>query len=142
MIQYVQGDLTETDIKLVAHGCNCFCTMGKGVALAIRQRWPTAWRADLNTVKGDKSKLGKISVGVDQEHTVLNLYTQYHYGKLHSSLDMDVLRHCLQAVKRLYPGVDIAIPKIGSGLALGDWTAIEALILEVWDDREIYVFVL
>jgi O-acetyl-ADP-ribose deacetylase (regulator of RNase III) len=116
--------------------------MGKGVALAIKQRWPTAWRVDLNTVKGDKSKLGKISVGVDAEHTVLNLYTQYHYGKLHISLDMDVLRHCLQAVKRLYPGVDIAIPKIGAGLAKGDWTAIETLISEVWDDRGVYVYVL
>jgi O-acetyl-ADP-ribose deacetylase (regulator of RNase III) len=61
----IKGDLIELAIDgefdLIIHGCNCFCTMGAGIAKTIKQKFPEAYKADLETEKGDKSKLGEIS---------------------------------------------------------------------------------
>ena len=38
MIKYIKGDLIKLAQKgkfdIIAHGCNCFCTMGAGIAIA------------------------------------------------------------------------------------------------------------
>ena len=61
----IKGDLVKLAIKgefdLIIHGCNCFCTMGAGIAKTIKQKFPEAYEADLKTEKGDKAKLGTIS---------------------------------------------------------------------------------
>jgi len=61
----IKGDLIDLALKgefdLIVHGCNCFCTMGAGIAKTIKQKFPADYQADLETQKGDESKLGKIS---------------------------------------------------------------------------------
>ena len=61
----ITGDLIklalEGEFDVIVHGCNCFCTMGAGIAKTIKQKFPAAYEADLQTVNGDKSKLGQIS---------------------------------------------------------------------------------
>ena len=48
----------QGEFDIVAHGCNCFCTMGAGIAKSIKQSFPEAYAADSCTKKGDKRKLG------------------------------------------------------------------------------------
>ena len=84
----VDGDLialaASGSFDVIAHGCNCMCTMGAGLAVAIRQAFPEAWEADRATTKGDQAKLGTCTVGVckigDHELHVVNAYTQYDIG--------------------------------------------------------------
>lgn len=42
----VHGDLIQLALAgqfdVIIHGCNCFCTMGAGIAKAIRQEFPEA----------------------------------------------------------------------------------------------------
>lgn len=60
----IDGDLIalarEGHFDLIAHGCNCFCTMGARIARGIRAAFPEAYEADLNTKKGDRAKLRRI----------------------------------------------------------------------------------
>lgn len=62
----VSGDLLQLAVDghfdVIIHGCNCQCQMGKGIALAIKRRFPEAYAADCRTAKGDVAKLGTISV--------------------------------------------------------------------------------
>ena len=71
----IQGDLIKLavagEFDVIVHGCNCFCTMGAGIAKTIKQKFPTAYQADLATIKGDKTKLGAVS------YTHLTLPTIY-----------------------------------------------------------------
>lgn len=58
----ISGDLIALaqagDFDLIAHGCNCFCTMGAGIAKGIKAAFPAAFAADLATARGDRAKLG------------------------------------------------------------------------------------
>jgi O-acetyl-ADP-ribose deacetylase (regulator of RNase III) len=147
----VHGDLIqmalEGDFDAIIHGCNCFCTMGAGVARGVREKFPDAYAADLNTVKGDKSKLGlftyadckiKAIRNVDsgkiiseRNLTVINAYTQYGFSDGEKDVfEYDAFRHALSLVKRKFGDVRIGLPEIGMGLACGDRARIMAIIEE------------
>ena len=49
------------EIQIIIHGCNCFRSFGAGIAKSIKERYPEAYEADLNTGHGDKNKLGHYS---------------------------------------------------------------------------------
>lgn len=130
-------DLAEQgEFDVVVHGCNCFCTMGKGIAKEVKTRYPWVYEADLKTHKGDKDKLGTVSLeGVQAgQHTfsIINAYTQYDYrGSAGTvNLDYEALRSCFKHIKQRFSGCRIAYPKIGAGLAGGDWNIISAIIDE------------
>ena len=84
-MKIIEGDLIllalEGKFDLIVHGCNCFCTMGAGIARTIKEHFPEAYEADLGTVKGDKSKLGNLTSALalrnNYKITVVNGYTQY-----------------------------------------------------------------
>ena len=132
----ITGDLLHLALDgrfdVIVHGCNCQCTMGKGIAASIKQQFPEAYAADLATPKGDRAKLGTISAAeVDRppaRFTVVNAYTQFHYRGPGVRADYDALRAAFAAIKRQFTGRRIAYPKIGAGLARGDWSVISRII--------------
>lgn len=90
MIKYIEGDLIKlaTQYDVIAHCCNCFNTMGSGIAPQIAKAFPYAEAADNKTVKGQYRKLGKISVGYPSKiqeaigsPIVVNIYGQFGFNK-------------------------------------------------------------
>ena len=134
----VTGDLLRLALDgrfdVIVHGCNCQCAMGKGIALSIKQRFPEAYEADLRTPKGDRAKLGSISVAEigrpSGRFMVVNAYTQFHWRGEGVLADYDAIRSAFRLVKQRFSGRRIGYPKIGAGLAKGDWATIAAIIDE------------
>jgi O-acetyl-ADP-ribose deacetylase (regulator of RNase III) len=134
----IQGDLIQLalngDFDVIVHGCNCHCSMGAGIARAIKATFPEAYDADARTLAGDRTKLGTISyVTVSRnncEITVVNGYTQYNFKGAGVLVDYDALRSVMAAVALLFSGKRIGYPKIGAGLAGGDWSVIAPIIDE------------
>lgn len=140
MFNVVKGDLIKFVVASgasVAHGCNCFCNMGAGVALSIRQMWPEMYQADQRTECGD-NKLGTFSYAkISHTQYGFNLYTQYNYGKgilfqlyaLEAALTgaLAQLSVCPWAKQHL------AVPLIGGGLGRGDPKEIKDMIKKVSD---------
>lgn len=133
----IKGDLVELadagQFDVIVHGCNCQCVMGAGIAKAIRKRFPAAYAADQTTQKGDSAKLGTITVAAVQASEgpvhVVNAYTQFHYGRRKGGqLDYDALRTAFSVIKQRFSGKRIGYPKIGAGLAGGDWSRIAEII--------------
>ena len=144
MIKYIDGDLVkEAELfDVIGHCCNCFNTMGAGIAPQIKAKFPDAYAADCETIKGDESKLGKISVSYDTKPIVVNLYGQYDYtGRRHGEMDLDydALRSALRAMKEEFSGLLFGLPKIGAGLAGGDWDVIEAIIAEELEGERVII---
>jgi O-acetyl-ADP-ribose deacetylase (regulator of RNase III) len=150
MIQYKIGDVVYAvqsgEVDAIGHQANCFNTMNSGVAKAIRKRLPCAWDADQLTVKGDRSKLGTISVGQLRDIAgnptglVYNLYGQYNYGyDARGYTNYEALRGALMHMRDdLLTGDNlrkVGFPKIGAGLGGGDWDTIVGIIGEVFDER-------
>ena len=134
----VRGDLLqlakEGQFDVVIHGCNCQCQMGKGIALTIKSEFPEAYEADKATPKGLEAKLGTISVAqVDRPNfnfTIVNAYTQFHWRGTGVKADYDAIRRVMRLVKQRFPGKRIGYPKVGAGLAGGDWSVISKIIEE------------
>lgn len=132
------GDLLHLALTnhfdVIIHGCNCQHTMGKGIALSIKQQFPEAYEADLRTPKGDRAKLGTISTAEihrpPAHFTVVNAYTQFHYRGQGPLADYDAIRRAFRQVKQQFPARRIGYPKIGAGLAKGHWPTIVAIIDE------------
>ncbi|MER8801482.1 MULTISPECIES: macro domain-containing protein [unclassified Mesorhizobium] len=135
-MQTIRGDLLQLALDgtfdVIVHGCNCQCQMGKGIALSIKQPFPEAYAADCATLKGDPAKLGSISVAEIKRGSrifhVVNGYTQFHWQGKGVKADYQAIRKVMQAVKGKFAGKRIGYPKIGAGLAGGDWETIASII--------------
>jgi O-acetyl-ADP-ribose deacetylase (regulator of RNase III) len=149
MIKYVNGDLIKLAkdgyFDLIAHGCNCFNTMNSGIAKQIREEWPQVYLRDAETIKGDKNKLGTYTghfVYRPQNLTafwVLNLYTQYTYGTNKVQVDYNAIRNCMVRIRQNFLCYRVGFPKIGCGLAGGDWSIIEKIMEEELFDMDVTI---
>lgn len=130
----MKGDLVEFfkkgEFDAIAHGCNCFHTMGAGIAKQIAKEFPRALDVDQNTTGyGDFKKLGGYSSVITEFGTIYNAYTQLYPGRE----DEDRLYVAIQDAftwinKDNGNGLVLGIPKIGAGLAGGNWGTIEGII--------------
>ena len=134
-MKILEGDLIslaeEGMFEVIIHGCNCLCNMGSGIAKTIKAKYPQVYKADCETTKGDKEKLGSLTstvVGYQSSFTVVNAYTQYAYSRNKVDVDYDAVRKVFALIKRDFAGKRIGYPLIGAGLAGGDWNIIEAII--------------
>lgn len=133
-----EGDLIELALQgrfdVIIHGCNCMHTMGAGIAKSIRSRFPEAYEADLQTPRGDRTKLGTIStadvVRGEIRLSVVNAYTQFDWRGAGVKADYDAIRSAMQAVKVRFAGRRIGYPQIGAGLAGGEWERIASIVAE------------
>jgi len=137
-MKIVQGNLIKLAkdgrFDLIIHGCNCFCTMGAGIAKTIKTEFPEAYKADLKTQKGDKEKLGKYSFAEvqieDRKLIIINAYTQYDYGKNKINVSYDSIREVFKIIRQDFTGKRFGYPAIGAGLAGGNWELIYRIICE------------
>jgi O-acetyl-ADP-ribose deacetylase (regulator of RNase III) len=132
-IVYIEGDVLKSDERIIVHGCNCFNTMGSGIARQIRERFPEAYAADVQTTWGDKLKLGRFTDALcENAHGnpvhVINAYTQYKYTRTEVDVDYDALKSALTRVCLEFRNKVVALPKIGCGLAGGDWEVVEEIL--------------
>lgn len=124
-------------LDVVVHCANCFHVMGGGIAKSIREQWPQAYEADLQTQYGDIRKLGDFSVAKGtadsgKPFSIINLYGQYDFGAdKQCYLHYGALSTALHKIANLYKGKTIGLPYgIGCGLAGGDWPTVNQIINE------------
>lgn len=132
----IKGDLIklakEKKFDVIIHGCNCFCTMGAGIAKTIKNTFPQAFEADCETEKGSKAKLGTFTFATVTEDnhliTIINAYIQHHYKGRGVKADYEAIKSVFKLIKEDFKGKKIGYPKIGAGLAGGDWNIISVII--------------
>jgi O-acetyl-ADP-ribose deacetylase (regulator of RNase III) len=139
-IQYIQGDLFETSIKVIVHGCNAQGVMGSGVAKIIREKYPRAYnRYSLEYKYENRLDLGKIITVPCPDHSnpnsvrvIVNAITQEFYGyDGRKYVSYDAIASVMSKIDKMfdvYGITKVAMPKIGAGLAGGDWNVISAII--------------
>ena len=136
LIQFVMAGRFD----VVIHGCNCFCTMGAGIAKLIRNNFPEAYKADLETVMGNKEKLGTYSQARIKRNgnifTIVNGYTQYNFSGQGPLADYGAIQKLFSMIKKDFSNQRIGYPKIGAGLAKGDWEVISDIINKELDGED------
>lgn len=150
MIKYIKGDLLDAfdsgDVKIIAHGCNCVGGFGSGIAGQIAERFPLA-RVRYKELHGSGgTELGFFQTNhIEGKGYIINCGTQREClprGQKH--VDYDSVRKVMQLLlsfsKNL--GITPAIPKIGCGLAGGEWDVVEKIVNDIFKDSEIFVYIL
>lgn len=128
-------DLAEAgEFDIVVQGCNCFCTMGGGIAREIRERYPMATTVDNETLKGDYNKLGNYTTAFTGKFLIVNAYTQYNMSQGTDVFEYTAFQLILEKLTFVYPGKRFGLPYIGMGLAGGDKDSIIPMI-EWFADR-------
>ena len=102
----VKGDLIKLakqgESDVIVHGCNCYCTMGAGIAKSIKSNFPQAYQADQQTVKGSADKLGTYSQATVEIQTgtltIVNAYTQLHWRGKGVKANYDAIRKVFKAI--------------------------------------------
>ena len=141
-MKIIKGDIIKMALKgdfdVIIHGCNCFNTMGAGIAKQIKINFPEAYKADQETKKGDKTKLGSYTASTIARNgtifVVVNAYTQYYYGT-GNDISYISLISVMDKIAKYYHGLRIAYPKIGCGLAGGNWELVSRIINNALQDQ-------
>jgi len=143
-IEYRKGDLLTTDVRHIMHGCNAQGVMGSGVAKAIREKYPEAYR-DYNDMYNSRGlELGDVIFSAQEDgKIIINAITQKNYGK-----DKNTVYVSYWAIADVFRKIDcssiesVALPMIGAGLANGDWNVISAIIENTLVKTQPIVYVL
>jgi O-acetyl-ADP-ribose deacetylase (regulator of RNase III) len=188
MYREIEGDLIALSLEgkfdVIGHGCNCFCTMGAGIAVAMvkafgTDQFPleqithriypeaetnefyeeeTGYKGDVNKLgqidyvqKGINLKSGRVVIGWDKasEHlikpiTIVNAYSQYWYGLTpdgKAPFDYPAFTLCMRKINHIFKGKHVALPRLGAGLAGGNWDIIKAIIMEELKDVDVTVVI-
>ena len=146
ILETIKGDIfhpfEDGIYAALVHGCNCFHTMGGGIARSVRLLYPEAYDSDLQTVKGDVTKLGSYSEFDTGHGIIINGYTQFMYGGIdRKHVDYDAIRSVFKQLNTRFKDQIICIPMIGAGLAGGDWEVISSIINEETPDVAVHLYV-
>jgi O-acetyl-ADP-ribose deacetylase (regulator of RNase III) len=146
MIELIEQDLLTLKCDAIMHQCNCFCTMGSGVARSIRGIYPEVYEADLRTKRGDRDKLGKVGVAKIKNSEAatrfcFNAYSQYEYGYGKRQTNYESYYVCLSKIRDYAEKngfVTVAAPyKMGCALAGGDWDICYAMFKSVFENSKV-----
>jgi len=147
MIQYIKGNVFDTDCDIIAHGCNCRGGYGKGVARAMSKIHPAAKNAYLTKHRAEGWKLGDVQFVESHGKIIANCATQKNFwskGKKDVLVSYWAVRSCMDKLfNYAYKNnLTVAMPKIGSGLAGGDWEQIVKSIDRAANGQTVKVYVL
>jgi len=131
----------DKNYDAIMHQCNCQCVWGAGIAKQMKQMIPELYGVDLSSKQmRPENKLGRFSAysfnAPDGEFPVaVNLYGQLNYGRNkrqtnYAALTTAVLDACafLLDSADLTKTVKVCCPKIGCGLAGGDWNIVKEIL--------------
>lgn len=151
-IRYMDGDATApeaTGNKIIVHVCNDVGGWGKGFVLALSKRWPEPeaeyrrWFAQAGSLL---LELGRVQfVNVEPDIWVANLIGQRDIRPRGGvpPVRYEAIRQGLEAVRDFArdKNASIHMPRIGSGLAGGEWEEIGQIVREELADYDLSVTV-
>jgi len=152
MIQYIKGDATYPQgdgNKIIVHICNDIGKWGSGFVLAISKRWLKPKDEYMNWYSSKQDfKLGNCQiVKVSNDIYVANLIGQHKivtkYDITYIPIRYDAIEIGLKLIKSKAQELNASLhmPRIGCGLAKGDWNIISGIIERIFVDSNIKVYV-
>ena len=157
MIYYKVGDATqpcvEGDIRVIVHICNDAGKWGAGFSKALSARWkePEEYYKSQRKFAKNRCLLGQIQwIFPEVRLGVANMIAQEGTRSVlnprpirYESLELCLNRlaaGCHAAMREQKKGLTLHMPRIGCGLAGGNWDAVGSLVAEALWDFDVYVY--
>lgn len=156
MVTYVKGDATKPQgdgPKIIAHVCNDIGGWGAGFVLALnglsllpRSNYLRAYQNEVVERGNSRLRLGAVFlVEVKKDLFVANMIGQREVRSANNPIPLSytALEKCLErlAADALTLGATVHMPRIGCGLAGGNWDVVESIINRTLTLRDVDVTV-
>lgn len=148
MIHEVSGDILLTKAHAIAHGVAPNDHFDAGLALALRERWPSMAKDFRHYAHQTHPKPGEVWMwsGVGDTH-IINLLTQegdHGHGSRPGRASLANVNHCLKRLRHLIEKESIrslALPALATGVGGLNWVDVKPLVVAALGDLEIPVYV-
>jgi len=140
-IQYQQGDIFDSKAHVIVNTVNCKGVMGKGLALAFKQRYPGMFPVYQQECKTGRLRIGKPTLYKQSTPWILNFPTKNDW-KLPSKLEY--LEKGLEYLVGNYKkaGIkSIAFPKLGAQNGKLPWDEVGPLMARYLSQLDIDVYI-
>lgn len=140
MIREVTGDILFTQAQVIAHGIAVRERFDHGLALALRERWPSMARDYRHAQHGRHMVPGEVWswAGVDNDgstRNIVNMLTQDMVGEGPAAkpgkATVEHVHHALKALARHLQEIgatSVALPRLATGVGGLDWAEVKPLI--------------
>ena len=135
MIIYKTGNLLTSDCEIIGHCCNTQMSMGAGIALQIKNKWPIAYNEYIEYQQKNTNPLGKCNIVKIQNVNplyVANLFGQKNYGPTKRQVNYEAMYTALEELRDfmiINKLKTVGFPKnMGSALAGGNFDIITSMI--------------
>lgn len=128
MIEYIEGNIFESPAQVIVNTVNTVGVMGKGIALAFKQRYPEMFQKYKTTCEKHLLTIGKLMIYYEADHWILLFPTKEHWrnpSKL-EYIEKGLMKFTsVYAEKGIY---SIAFPRLGCGNGELNWNDVRPIM--------------
>ncbi|MFZ4634977.1 MAG: type II toxin-antitoxin system antitoxin DNA ADP-ribosyl glycohydrolase DarG [Saprospiraceae bacterium] len=133
MIQFIEGNLLESQAEALVNTVNTVGVMGKGIALQFKKEYPENYKEYVKACKDKTIAIGKLLVIEEQtlmggKKTIINFPTKTDWRK---PSEYSYIEQGLTALVRIIQARGIkslALPPLGAGNGGLEWSRVKAMI--------------
>lgn len=148
MLNEVSGDILLSRAQAIAHGVAPNDGHNQGLALELRENWPSMYKDFRHFCQTTHPKAGEIWAwgGADGKR-VVSLFTQdaaYDHGAKPGKASTEHLNHALKALRKWVESegvTSLALPRLATGVGGLGWDEVRPLVEKHLGDLSIPVFV-
>lgn len=140
-IQYQKGDIFESKAQVIVNTVNCQGIMGKGLALAFKQKYPAMFKVYQQECRTGKLHIGKPTLYQESTPWILNFPTKDSWR---GNSKLEYLQKGLEFLVAHYKNAgikSIAFPKLGTQNGKLSWNEVGPLMAEYLSQLDIDVYI-
>ncbi|HEX7735488.1 MAG TPA: macro domain-containing protein [Ktedonobacteraceae bacterium] len=140
-IQYIKGDIFNSRAQVIVNTVNCQGVMGKGLALAFKQRYPDMFAVYERDCQTGKLKIGRPTIYQKSSPWILNFPTKNHWR--HPS-KLEYIEKGLAFLANNYKRagiISIAFPKLGAQNGKLEWDDVGPIMAKYLNQLDIDVYI-
>ena len=148
MIQYVKGDILLPEADALVHGVAPQDDFKQGLALSLRENWPSLYKDFRHYCKTTHPKEGELwSWKGPQGPAIVNMMTQEHPSSPNTHPGKAKLKHLNHCLRNLHKEIkendykSLAITKIATGVGGLDWSDVKPMLEDSLADLDIPVYI-
>jgi O-acetyl-ADP-ribose deacetylase (regulator of RNase III) len=140
-IQYQKGDIFNAQTHVIVNTVNCKGVMGKGLALAFKQKYPSMFPVYQQECKTGKLRIGRPTLYKESTPWILNFPTKDHWKPpskieyLQKGLEYFITNYKEAGIK------SIAFPKLGAQNGKLSWDEVGPVMARYLSQLDIDVYI-
>lgn len=141
MICYIEGDIFSSPAQVLVNAVNTVGVMGKGIALAFKNRYPRMFELYKDACEKKKFQMGKLMLCREIDHTILLFPTKENWR---NPSKIEYIKKGLDKFVKTYAEkniTSIAFPKLGCGNGDLAWDEVRPIMEEFLKPLPIEVYI-